>query len=120
MAKKETKHKRESAIVRNIRGLLDGSILTRDVVLRQLPYIFFLALLALIYIANTYHAEKVYLQTERVQERLDELRSERIFLQSELVKKGRQRDLEDELEKKDSDLELSDEPPRKVFYDFDK
>ena len=42
-----------------LRDFLDGSILIKNFMVKQLPYILFLTLIAVIYIANRYHAEKV-------------------------------------------------------------
>ena len=39
--------------------VFDGSVLTRDRVVRQLPFVLFVTFLIILYIGNRYHAEKV-------------------------------------------------------------
>jgi hypothetical protein len=122
MSKKKTHSRskeRENNFRKSFRGVLDGSVFTRDYVIRQLPFIIFLALLALIYISNRYHAEKVFVLTEETRKEIRELRSEKITVQSELMRKSRQQEVLKMLKQHGSDLSYAEEPPVKITYDID-
>jgi hypothetical protein len=56
-----------------------------EVVVTFLPYIFFLFLLAIIYIGNSYFAEKTVREVEKATQEIKELRSEFISGKSELM-----------------------------------
>lgn len=104
----------------NARALLDGSLLMKDVFIRQIPFIIFLAVLALVFIANRYHAEKVFVKTEETRKEIRELRSEKISVQSTLMSRSRQQQVLKRLQEYDSDLEVSNEPPYKIYYEEEK
>ncbi len=115
--KKAEKH--NNNFRRNFQGVLDGSLLTRENVIKQLPFIIFLTLLGLIYITNRYHAEKVFVLTEETRKEIRELRSEKISVQSELMHKSRQQEVLNMLKQQGSDLQYAEEPPVKIVYDLD-
>ena len=54
-------------------------------IVRMMPYIFFLTLLALIYIGNIYYAERTIRDIDRTERELKELRSEFITAKSDLM-----------------------------------
>ncbi|MFP4664056.1 MAG: FtsL-like putative cell division protein [Bacteroidales bacterium] len=121
MAKTNKNGKKKDAKFRNsFRDVLDGSVLARDVVVRQLPFILFIAVLALIYISNRYHAEKVFVMTEDTRKEIKELRSEKISVQSELMRKSRQQQVLKELRENGSELDFASEPPVKILYELDE
>lgn len=98
-----------------MRGLVDGSLLTRKAVVNQLPFIFFLVFIGLIYISNRYHADMLRGRIEKLRTETSELRSKAIFVSSELMKLSRQTEVAEELEKKGLDLKESMEPPKKII-----
>lgn len=100
--------------------MLDGSLLTRENVIKQLPFIIFLTLLGLIYITNRYHAEKVFVLTEETRKEIRELRSEKISIQSELMRKSRQKEVLKMLKQQGSELRYAQEPPVKIVYELDQ
>jgi hypothetical protein len=114
------KKKRDVKLRDGFREVLDGSMLTKEVVVRQLPFIIFIAVLALIYITNRYHAEKVFVMTEETRKEIKELRSEKISVQSELMRKSRQQQVLRRLREHGSDLDFAEEPPIKIMYDLDE
>lgn len=97
-----------------LRGLIDGTLLTRKTVINQLPFIFFLVFIGLIYISNSYHAEFLRKKHEALREEINELRSEAIFVSSELMKLSRQTEVAREVRQKGLDLRESVEPPKKI------
>lgn len=64
--------------------------ISKDIIKKFLPLIGYLFLLAMIYIANAHQAEKVVVNTARLQNRMKELRSEYISLKKELMSNSRQ------------------------------
>ncbi len=56
MEVKETSGISGAAIVKRIIGVLDGSFLTRDNMVNNLPFLFWLFGLGIIYIANSHYA----------------------------------------------------------------
>jgi len=71
-------------------NVLDGSFLTRKGFLKGLPYIIFLAFLAMIYIANIYVAESKLRRIESLKKELKEIRFEYIITKSNLMHLSKQ------------------------------
>ncbi len=99
---------------RLLKGLIDGTLLTRKFVQKQLPFFFFLAILGLIYISNRYHADRVRKKIFTLKNELKELRSEALYTSSELMKLGKQTEVARELGEKGLDLKELVKPPKKV------
>ncbi len=105
-----------AGVRRTIKGLANGSILTSDLIRSQLPFIAFLSILGLIYISNRYHAEKIFRETEQIKKEIEELRSEKIILQSKLMTKSRREEVLKMLENYQSELKESNAPSQKIIY----
>ncbi len=60
-------------------------IFTKEMTLKVLPYILFLSGIALVYIANSYYAERTIRDIDRVSKELKTLRTEYITGKSELM-----------------------------------
>ena len=101
----------------SFREVIDGSILTREVVVRQLPYILFLVLLAVIYIGNRYHAVQVVRESAGLQKEVEELRSESMSTASELMFISQQSQVLRLLQEKGLELEESVDPPLKIVVE---
>lgn len=71
-------------------GVLNGSFLTKEKVLGNMPFILFCAGLMITYIAYGYHTERVVRDLNRVDQELKELRSESITVRSQLQKAEQQ------------------------------
>lgn len=98
----------------SFKGLIDGSILTRKTIVNQLPFILFLSFLAVIYIGNRYHAEKVIRDLTSLQAEVKDLRAEAITTASELMFISKQSEVVKMLESKQLDLVESLKPPIKI------
>ena len=77
--------KNPSRLGKPIIEIISGNFLTKENTLRQLPFLLFLMLMAMIYIANSYYAEKTVRDINRVNNELKELRSEFITSKSDLM-----------------------------------
>jgi len=93
------------------RDIVDGSLLTRDKVVKQLPFVLFLTMIIILYIANRYHAEKLVRRTLKMQTELKELRAESISTASELEYISRQSQVARLIDEKNMDLKQSEKPP---------
>ena len=100
--------------ITSVRDLITGAILTRTAVLRQLPFILFLVLMAIVYISNRYHAEKITRQTIELQEELNELRAHYTSTASELMFLSRQSQVLRLVEENNLGLKESRVPPKKI------
>ena len=61
---KKEKEKRKTSFFQVI---LDGSFLGKDGFLNQLPFILFLVFLGILYIANTFHSERILRDRKRLE-----------------------------------------------------
>lgn len=98
----------------SIWDVFDGSVLTKDRVVRQLPFVLFVTFLIILYIGNRYHSEKVIRQTMELQTELKELRARSISTASELEFLSRQSEVAKLVEQKGLGLKEAVEPPIKI------
>ncbi len=96
---------------RSVKDFLDGSVLIRDMVLKQLPFIIFLAVLSIMYIANRYHAERLYRETAVLKKQVKEARSSAISTAAELMHISKQSEVSKMIKDKGLELKESREPP---------
>lgn len=113
----EEKQERKEQKFGSVKDLLDGSLIANDFIVKQLPYIVFLVILAFVYIANRYHAEKVVRQNVVLQKEINELRAEAITTSSELMFISKQSEVAKLVEKRGLGLKESVEPPRKIVIE---
>lgn len=76
---------RNVSFSRTAASILDGSFLTRENLLKQIPFIIFITVLGVFYIANSYNAEKTIIDISRTKKELEELRYEYITTKSNLM-----------------------------------
>ena len=82
-----------------IHSVLDGSFLTMDRSLRFIPYLLFLSIIGIIYIANIYYAEKTMRNIEDTKKELKDLNYEWTNTKSKLSNKRMQSEVAKRLEK---------------------
>jgi hypothetical protein len=93
-------------------SLLNGSFLAKDKSAELLPFVFFLAMLAVMLIANTYYAEKKVREIERMRSEVTELRTLYISNKSQLMHLSNQSEIARRLHA--HGFEESTVPPRLV------
>jgi hypothetical protein len=101
----------------SIKGLIDGSILTKSAVVQQLPFVLFLVVLGIIYISNRYKSERVYRDMINLEKELKDLRFESITTASELMYMSKQSEVLKRVQKEGLQLVESTEPPTKIYID---
>jgi hypothetical protein len=99
----------------SLKDVLSGALLTSSFVLKQLPYIIFLTVLALLYIGNRYNAEKVARETMELTREVKELRAEATSLSSELMLMNRLSQVEKLVQLNELELKQPVKPPRKII-----
>jgi hypothetical protein len=95
--------------------VLDGTFLSRDNVIRQLPFLLTLTLMGLAYIFNSNFADKTIIQISRTKNELEELRFNYINTKSKLMQGSRQSELVHRLEARG--VKESKIPPRKIILE---
>lgn len=101
-------------VVRSLIDVVNGKAFSKGEIVSQLPYILFLVLLSLVYIANGYWAESSIRQLNATGNELKELRSEYITTKSDLMYKTKQSEIAEVLEDREMQLEESIIPPKKI------
>jgi hypothetical protein len=97
-----------------LKDFINGNILAKGKVVNQLPFIIFIAVLAFMYIANSYHAQYVLRKNLKLQTEMEELRAESIVTASELMFICRQSEVAKLVKERDLDLKESRVPPMKI------
>ena len=94
-----------------LKELLGGGVLSREVVIRQIPYVLFLFALLLFYISNQYRGDKVMIEIIAVEKRVKELRTESVSTAFELMEKSKQTRVIKLVEEQGLDLKEAMDPP---------
>lgn len=110
----DSKVEREEIKGFSLKGILDGSLLTGTALARQLPFILFLVFLAIVYIGNRLHAEKLVRKLAVTREEVKNLRAEQITTASELMNQSKPSNLEQIVEQRGLGLKQPDSPPYKI------
>lgn len=82
---KNKKPRKKGVLAKGLSSVFSGSFLSNEKTLKHLPFFIFLALVALLYIANGYYADDKIREVNRLSNQLKELRSEYISTKSELM-----------------------------------
>lgn len=109
--KKETESPRSNPF----RALMDGTILSKEIIRKQFPFVIFLTLIAIAFIANRYSAEKIVRNTESLKIELKELRAEQISVTSELMQLSQQSEVVKLVTTNQLGLTESIDPPKKII-----
>lgn len=96
------------------RGLIDGTLLTRKSFTGQLPFVFFLAFMAMMYITNRYNAETLRRRIIDRKLELADLRAHSIYVSAELMKLSRQTEVAEVVKKYGLSIKESEVPPKKI------
>ena len=110
MAEKAKKTKKPG-----MKSFIGGTILTDERVTSQLPFLLYLAFLAMLLIANRNWSEKTIRQVEVLQDTIDELRSESITMSAKLMDASRPSEVARKVEKAKIGLKEPIKPPKKII-----
>lgn len=109
------KNRKKGVLAKGLSSVFSGTFLTTDKTLKHLPYILFLALIAIFYIANGYYADDKIRQVNKVTNQLKELRSEYISTKSDLMFESKQSEVARSAE--EMGLKEPVVPPTKIIVD---
>lgn len=96
-------------------GVLKGNFLTGNSASKNLPFILFITLLLLLYIGNSYYAERKERQLDDVTEEIKELRYKYVSGKSDLMNISNHSQVDKRLN--EEGIRNSVEPPKKIFID---
>lgn len=96
------------------KDLLGGGVLTRDGVIRQIPYLLFLFILLMFYIGNQYQGARVMKRVLEVEARLKVLRTESISTTFERMEMSKQSAVLKMIGEAGLPLEEASIPPYKI------
>lgn len=113
MAEKNTKSKVK------LKSVFDGSVLVSDTVAKHVPFILYMAFLAILYIGNKYSSETLLRRTKALQDEIKELNSESISTFSELMNNSKQSNVIQEVKRREMGLDESTIPPNIIIIDED-
>lgn len=114
-SQKPTKPRKKGVLAKGLSSIFSGTFLTDERSLKHLPFILFLGLMAIFYIANGYYADDKIREVNRTSNQLKELRSEYISTKSDLMFASKQ----SEVAKSAEALGLKEPvvPPMKIEVD---
>ncbi|QQS49971.1 MAG: hypothetical protein IPM71_10140 [Bacteroidota bacterium] len=101
----------------SLKNMLDGSLLTGKTLVSQLPFILFLVMLAIFYIGNHYHAERMYRKLLKEREEIKNLRAEQLTTAAELMNLSKASNVEDMVQERGLGLKQPTRPPYKIEAD---
>lgn len=111
--KAKSKPKQGKPVFRKIASAINVvGYINKNMIVGMMPFMFFLTALCLIYIANSYYAEKTVREIDTISKELKELRSEYITGKSDLMYSSKQSNVA--AKAADIGIKESLEPPSKI------
>ncbi len=98
----------------SIKDLLGGNLLSKEVVLRQIPFLLFVATALMLYIFNQYRGESVMREIMTLEKRVREMRSESVSTAFDLQELSRQSEVTRMLGEQGLPLQEAKIPPYKI------
>ena len=106
--------KNGNKIVGSVASVVSGSFLSKEVTINNFPFVFFLAFLAVCYIANGYYADDQVRKVNNLTNEIKELRTLYIVEKDSLVIKSKQTEVAKVLALKQTGIVESVVPPNKI------
>ena len=110
----DIKKERDELKGTSIKDILNGPLLTSSIILKNIGFIIWLTFLGIVYIGNSYHAERVARDINRLQGEVKDLRAESITTAADLMYVSRQSIVQQMVKNKRLELKESVEPPYKI------
>lgn len=107
------KPKKKLSVWRAVLNLISGNILAEESTLKHLPFLFYLAFLAFMYITNNYFAESTFIKIRKTTREVKEFRFEYISTTSELMQICKQSQIVERL--RPYGVKESPVPPYKIY-----
>ena len=110
--------KQPGIVIRFLRKILGGSVFESEQSFKTLPFLLYVALLALLFITNNYMIEYKTRKINKLQKEVKELKYETITLKSKLLTISRQSKLSEKLSK--MGIKENTEPVKTIIIDNQK
>jgi hypothetical protein len=104
----------------SIKKRLPFSVDTTSWLMKNLPFIFFVAFLSFIYIANARYAERKVREIQTVQKDIQRLNWEYLSIKTELMLNSMQSEVSKEAERRNLDLDELRTPPEIIEFSKDE
>jgi hypothetical protein len=104
-------------VLRFLISIINGSFLAKEYSIKQAPYVMFLFGVGMVYIANSYYAERKLRDIAKASSELKEMRSEYITSKSRLMYLGRQSVVARLAADKGLVIKESLSPPKKIIVE---
>jgi len=98
----------------SVKEFVDTQEFTQERLVRNLPFILFMAFLGIVYIGNQFHAEKLVNEVQKLKKERKEKRAEYISSASDLMRITRQSEVIKLVEENDLKLKPLTSPPKKI------
>lgn len=95
-----------------IRPILDGSFISREKTEKNFPFIFYIILLIILFISNTFRAQDTQREINKTKEEVQALRIKSIYIKSQLMESTTPTKMADLV--KHLGLKESEVPPQKI------
>ncbi|MBP7497233.1 MAG: hypothetical protein KA792_06190 [Bacteroidales bacterium] len=105
-------NKKPSFFIIFLRKIIDGTFFTTEG-FKNLPFIFYIAFLSILFIANTYNSTETLRNIERTKREIKELKYQNIMNKSELASISRQSEIYKKM--KDKKFKIPDKAPYKIL-----
>ena len=107
--------RKKGGIVKSLNTVFSGTFLSNEHVLKHIPFILFLSVIAILYIANGYWADDKVRQVNKLNAQIKDYRSEYISTKSDLMFVSKQSEVAKSVEK--MGLKEPIVPPMKIVVD---
>lgn len=108
---------KKEVVGESMKELLDGRLLADTVLRKNMGFILFLTALGIVYIANGYSTEKLYMQKVNLEKELSDLRFESVTTASELMRLSVPSEVERRVHQAGLDLVQNRVPAVKLYTD---
>ena len=115
MAEEKDSISRKAKTAGFIQELLSGSMISERIILKNLGYVSLITILAVLYIGNRFHAEKVTRESGRLQREVKDLKAESLSTSASLMDVSRQSEVYRLVREKGLNLEELKTPPYKLL-----
>jgi len=107
--------KKKNKIVSSVASVVSGNFLSKEATINNFPFVFFLAFLAVCYIANGYYADDQVRKVNNLSNEIKELRTQYIVEKDSLVIKSKQTEVAKSLAIKQTGIVESVMPPNNIL-----
>jgi len=97
-----------------LKGLLSGTVISDSIILKDVRYSALIVLLAIIFIANRFNAERVERDISALEQEVRDMRAESLSVSADLGSVSRQSEISDLVKERGLGLEELREPPYRI------